>query len=441
MACAERRSALRDAVGEALGDAGDLDAELLQRLGLDRVGAREAVLHRAGDARDLGAHVLGGVGRVVLDGGDAAAERLGDVQHLAAHPLQRAGGALLGGPHVLAHLGQRLLDAVETGVGGGGKLTGQRLAGRLDPGGQLGGCAGDAVLGAALGQVQPLVERLAGQPQLAHGAAAGLVGGVEPLHACLQVADRLERATVAVVDGGGDLADRALERLQRLGRARPGGLVLDLLQPLGERLRLAPGGLQLTLESRGDLPLLALGGVDALERLAADAGGLDVAQALGQTPRLAARRLQLAVETGGHLHLLALGRVDAADHFAHRALDAGDRQRLAILGAFDAVGEALERLGDAADLVGRMADGLVARLSRRGARRLVVARRALREIVLRGGVLRPFGHQARHPFVKGKARATGKVFRHLAARRVDVSRALRDPSGHPNRSPHTEFER
>ena len=186
-----------------------------------------------------------------------------------------------------------------------------------------------------------------------------------------------------------------------MGRAGSGGLVLDLLQALSEGLRFASGGLQLALEAGGDLDLLALERLQRLGRTRADGLFLELLQTLGEGLRLASGGLQLALEAGARLHLLALGGVDAADHLAHRALDPADGQRLAVLGALDAVGEPLQRLRHAADLVGRMTRRLVAGL-RRGARLFEVAGRRLTEVVLGRSVLGTFGHQPGHPFVKGK---------------------------------------
>src|SRR5690606_26337790 len=94
---------LGDAFAQAIGDAGDLAAQLLQGHGVPVVGGDEALLQALGEAAHVGLDLAGQdfaelleTGRIGLDPADAAVEVLGDSQHLAAHGLDGPGGTLLG---------------------------------------------------------------------------------------------------------------------------------------------------------------------------------------------------------------------------------------------------------------------------------------------------------------------------------------------------------
>jgi len=220
---------------------------------------------------------------------------------------------------------------------------------------------------------------------------------------------------------GGNLADRPFQGVQRLRGVRTDGFLFDADQALLERLRLAPGFLKRALEARRDLHLFALGGFDAGGDFQAlgfrrfQTGGhfqpfaFRRFEAGGDLPPLGVRGfdtgghlLALAlrrVDAGGDMHVLALADVEPADDVAHRAFDPRDGERLTVLGALDAVRQALQRPCHPRHLIGRMVDSLVARLGR-DARGLDIIGRGLAEIVLGGCILRPFGHQTRHPFVQ-----------------------------------------
>jgi hypothetical protein len=284
--------------------------------------------------------------------------------------------------NALAHLRQGLLDPVKPSVGGGGDAFGQFLAHGLDPGGETGGDLGDPVAGAVFDHAQATVEGPASGLQFADGAGGQLFGPAQALDPGADLIDGFARAAFGFVDVAGDLADRAFQRLDRLGGAR------------SLALQLGP------------------------------------AQALGQLALFDLYFLRHPFEAGGDLHLFAFGGVDPGDHFAHRALDPGDGQRLTALGGLDPVGKTFQRLGHPPDLVGGMAGGFVARRGRRSGNGHIVGR-GLGEIVLRGGVLGTFvSHQPGQPLIECQAGSARQVFGQFPACRVDLPCASGSPRGH-----------
>ncbi len=183
--------------------------------------------------------------------------------------------------------------------------------------------------------------------------------GFEAVDAGAHLGQGFTGAAFAVVEMGGDLAEGVFQRAQRFGGAGAVGLALHAAQ--------------------------AIGGAGLL--------GLDF--------------LDGALEAGGDGGLFAFGVLQAREDAAHGLVDAADRQGGALLGGLDALGQPVQRLGDAADLVGGMFGDLNAR--RRGpitARRLDIGgvARGGGEIILRDGVLRSVvGQETVHPFSQGEA--------------------------------------
>jgi hypothetical protein len=136
------------------------------------------------------------------------------------------------------------------------------------------------------------------------------------IQALFQMGDGLASAGLAFVEVAGDLAQGAFQRAKRLGRTRTGGFGLDAAQSLG----------------------------------GAGLVGLDL--------------VDDAFEAGGHGDLLPLGGDQALQRAAHGLIDAGDGLGRALLGRLDAVGQAVQGDGHAADLVGGMLASFDAR--RRG---------------------------------------------------------------------------
>ncbi len=275
-----------DPVRQPLGDAGDFLAKTLQRLSLAGVRSSETRFHGLSHAGDVAANLFDRFSAAVLDTLDAAAQGLGDSHHVAAHALDSLGRAGLGRAHVLAHIGERALHAVETGIGHRGHALGHLRASRVDAARQCRGHLFQARLDtlgviAGFGRPQTVVQGREGRLQFAQRAGGPVFGvfqpgakardhradglvrltltGLDALKPRAHVGDRIQGAALAALKMAGDLAQRRLQRTQRLGGARPG---LHGAQPLGDPI----------------LPLL--GAIEALDHRAN--GLVDAADGLGR---------------------------------------------------------------------------------------------------------------------------------------------------------------
>ncbi len=133
------------------------------------------------------------------------------------------------------------------------------------------------------------------QPAEVLGESAQLLADVD---------QRLARLGLGIVEVGGDLAERGLERPQGLHRARLGGELLDLGDPL-----FAPG----------------LGGLDLIER---------------------------ALEPRGDRHLIALGGLQPGQQAQHRLVDTADGQGRTVLGGLHAHAEPVQGLAKTGEFLG-----------------------------------------------------------------------------------------
>ncbi len=284
---------------------------------------------------------------------------------------------------MLGHFRQRVIHAVEAGVGRDLQSLGHFRACRFHAAGEVGGQGFEPGLGVRGGRffhrVEAIVQGGEGLAQIAQGAGGLGLGlfqalaqaadhglddalaavGFEAVDAGAHLGQGFAGAAFAVIEMGGDLAEGVFQRAQGFGGAGAVGLALDAAQ--------------------------AIGGAGLL--------GLDF--------------LDGAFEAGGDGGLFAFGVFQAREDSAHRLVDAADGQGGALFGGLDALGQAVQRLGHAANLVGGMFGDLDARRRRPiTARRLHIGgvARGGGEIVLRDGVLRSVvGQQTVNPLSQGEA--------------------------------------
>ncbi|MCR5878756.1 hypothetical protein [Phenylobacterium sp. J367] len=246
--------------------------------------------------------------------------------------------------------------------------------------------------GAALGVGQSLAKAADHLVDQRRGIGSG-GGGFGARQAGVDGRQFLTGAGLAGIDVVGDAGHRLLEHAQGLGRARAGGL------------------------------------------------GLQPAQTVGDPRLLGAHMVHGAVEALGHGHMLALAGLDARDGGADGMLDAGDRQAGPGLGGLDPVGQSVQRIGDAGEVVGPAVGARRERRDRRAGhqarplrldRRRRRALRAVDELVLGGHVLRYiiFKDDAIQPLAEGHARTPGEVLRDLAGLRVNPLDAPGRARGH-----------
>jgi hypothetical protein len=316
---------LDDPVGQPFRDLADLGAQALQRLGMKLIGAAQTVFHRPGDPGDLAAHLFDGLRAALLGAVHTAVQGLGHGQDLAAHGFDRVGRTLLRRRQVLRHLAQPGFHLARTA---GGQALGDLGAGVLDAAGQLVGQDLQPVVQiaahAAVGGVHPLVELDQGVPQAIQRLAGARLGVGQPLgqprddivdqpgavadlrlrQTLFQSGQRRPAAGVDVKDFTGHAGHGILERPHRLGGSRPGHL------------------------------------------------GLDEADTLGGARLFGGQLFGGGVEARGHRQMFALGGLDAGHGVAHGMFDAGDGQTRAGLGGLDAIGQPVERDGDASHVIG-----------------------------------------------------------------------------------------
>jgi len=389
-----------DALGQLLGDAGDLAAQLFQGLGLDAVIAVQLVLDGGGDARHLPADLLDGRGVALLGGLDAAVEGVGDAHDFAAHALDGLGRALLGGLHVRGHLAQLALHAVEAAVGGFLELGGHFQA------------RGFHLLGQADGQaIQALLH------------AGGRIGAFDHAHALVQGRERRAHLAQGLAGAGlggfqafGETRHDGVDQGGRVLR-RGGDLLVDAGFQGGDRLA---GASLAVIEVAGDLAERAFQGAQGFGRTGTGRFALDATGAFGGARLLGLQVVDGALEAGGHGDLLAFGLAQARKRVADRMVDAGDGGGVAAFGGFDALGQAVQGHGHAADLVRRVFGDLDTRrrvvlddLEIGAAGRLVLVGELIRRLTI------ALDDHAIEPFAESHAGATREVFSDLSCLGVD----------------------
>jgi hypothetical protein len=408
-----------DPLGQLLGNPGDFRAQLLEGLGLDAVGAVQLLVDAGGD-------LLDGGGVAGFRGLDAAVQGVGHADDLAAHALDGLGRALLGGLHVGGHLAQLVLHAVEAAVGGFAQLGGHLQAGGLHALGQAAGQVVEALLDAfagiaALDRVEAAVQGAERGVQGLQGFGRTGLGGFQ-----------------ALAKAGHDLVDQA----RGVGDAGSGLVVQALLQ-LGDGL--AGAGLAF-IEVARDLAERAFQGAQGLGRARTDGFGLDAAQPFGGAGLVGLDVVHDAFEAGGDGDLFTFGGDQALEGAAHGFVDAGNGLGRTLLGRLDAIGQPVQGDGHATDLVGGMLAGFDPRrrtaaggliIGRIGA--IVVDRQGrtagfAERLERRGVEALALDDHAIEPFAQRHAGATREVLGDLPCLGVDPLNAPWRCGRHPNRS-------
>ena len=184
---------LGDPFAEPVRDAGDFAAQFLEGKGVAVVGGGQPLLDALGEAPhvalDLAAQLVEAGGGLGLDRLDPTVEIFGDAQDLKAHGLDRLGRPLLGRLDLLADRKNGPLDALipafklsrveatdHLGAAGFDRPT-QGLGQFFEPG-CLTGAFG---LDPALGRAQPLVQPGEGAFQSTQGLGGAVLGLIKPL--------------------------------------------------------------------------------------------------------------------------------------------------------------------------------------------------------------------------------------------------------------------